>query len=66
MSNKEDEDGTSSDDSAFRAELEESGFKADTSGLQWMAAQPRVLVSGAYDVIRTAAERARKVMGRDR
>lgn len=63
---QQDDEESSADDSAIRAKLEESGYKPDSGGMQWMAAQPKILVAGAYKVIRTAAEKARKLTERGR
>jgi len=63
--NNDDEEG-SADDTALRDKLSANGFKPDSSGMQWMSARPKILVAGAYKVIRTAAEKARKLTERGR
>ena len=60
------EENTDQSDVDFRATLSDGGFKPNAGGLKWAAAQPAILVAGAYKVIRTAAERASKQMGRGR
>ena len=60
--NKPDE----SDDSTFRETLSNAGFKPDADGIKWGPAKPKVLVAGAYKVIRTAAERARSALSREK
>lgn len=60
------EDGASSDDASLRAKLSDDGYKPNADGIKWGPVQPKVLVQGAYKVIRTAAERAREITGRSR
>lgn len=64
MADKPDENA--SDDSAFRHAMSESGYKPDASGMKWGPAQPKILVAGAYKVIRSAAEKARQITGRNK
>lgn len=59
-----DESDPNADDATFRAALSDSGFKPDAENMKFGPATPRVLVAGAYKTIRTAAERAREVIGR--
>jgi hypothetical protein len=66
MSDIENEDEGSADDSGFRDSLASSGFKPNADGMKWAGVQPKTLVAGAYKVIRTAAERAREKMGKGR
>jgi len=66
MSDKPEDEEGGANDADFRRKLQEDGFKADSSGMRFAAAQPKVLVAGAYKVIRTAAEKAREVLGRER
>lgn len=61
-----DTDDTNADDSSFRDQLDADGFKADADGMKWGPAQPKILVAGAYKVLRTAAEKARAVVGRSK
>lgn len=60
------EDTESADDSAFRDGMAASGFKPDADGILWGAVKPKILVAGAYKVIRTAAEKAREITGKGR
>lgn len=60
----ENDDETSSDDSSLRAKLNQNGYKPDADAMQWGPVQPKILVAGAYKVIRTAAEKARAIVGR--
>ena len=64
MSDKPEDE--TSDDSALRAKLDAEGFKPSSDGMRWASAQPKILVAGAYKVIRTAAERAREALGKSR
>lgn len=63
--NPNDESSTGGD-AAYRKRMEEDGFRADSGGLRFGAAAPKILVAGAYKVIRTAAERARGITGKGR
>lgn len=56
----------SSSDAAFRESISSSGFKPNAGGIRFGAAKPKILVAGAYKVIRTAAERAREIVGKGR
>ncbi len=64
MSEQEEDEGTS--DATFRKRLDENGYKPDADGMRFGPAQPKILVAGAYKVIRTAAAKAREVMGREK
>ena len=64
--NNDDDNAAPVDDSEFRDELSSSGFKPNADSMQWMLAKPKILVAGAFKVIRTAAEKARDIGGRDR
>jgi hypothetical protein len=66
MTYKSEDEGSAADDSALRDGLKKNGFKPNADGLKWMAAKPKVLVAGAYKVIRTAAERARDTLGKSK
>ncbi len=66
MSDKPEDEEGSSDDAALRDGLKDGGFKPNADGMKWMMAQPKILVAGAYKAIRTAAERARDTLGKDR
>ncbi len=59
----EDESGATGD-ASFRKKMSDADFKPDAGGMKWGPAQPKVLVAGAYKVMRTAAEKARSVMGK--
>ena len=60
---QDEENEDSADDSGLRAKLSEDGFKPDASAMKYGKAHPKILVAGAYKVIRTAAEKARAAMG---
>jgi hypothetical protein len=62
----EDNEDAATSDADFRNQLNSSGYKPDADGMKWAVVQPKVLVAGAYKVIRTAAERARDAMGKGR
>ncbi|MBV8938700.1 MAG: hypothetical protein JO089_02520 [Alphaproteobacteria bacterium] len=61
-----DEPKDEADDAGLRDSMAASGFKPNADGVRWAAARPKVLVAGAYKVIRTAAEKARDLAGRGR
>ena len=63
---KPDEATDESSDSALRETLSANGYVPDADGMTWGPAQPRVLVAGAYKVIRTAAAKARETLGKER
>lgn len=63
---KDPNDEGSQDDSALRDQLADSGYKPNADGMVWGKVQPKILVAGAFKVIRTAAEKARQITGKGR